>query len=62
MPPQQAYRLLDFIDQLFRFCAHGRQSIPLKWLSEHHGARPNATLHRQVCRDTSRSDLDRRGP
>jgi hypothetical protein len=28
MPPQQAYRLLDFIDQLFGFCAHGRLFLP----------------------------------
>jgi len=29
MPPQQAYRLLDFIDEFFCFSAHGWMVRPL---------------------------------
>jgi hypothetical protein len=28
MPPQQAYRLLDFIDEFFGFSAHGWMICP----------------------------------
>jgi hypothetical protein len=36
MPPQQAYGLLDFVDEHFRLCAHGSQ-IPSVRLDDRRG-------------------------
>jgi hypothetical protein len=33
MPPQQAYGLLDFVDELFGFRAHGWKGLPVRLLN-----------------------------
>jgi hypothetical protein len=47
MPPQQGYRLPDFIDNVLRFRAHGWLFCPvLKWCPATEKARGVGAIHR----------------